>query len=486
MPESVHAVTCSIPTMADVVGYEEKRPETTRQIRSGYPRFVTHFYIRQLEEHWRATGGFGDRQIFFTASPQAAEDLLAFAGAAEGGIHRAGGLCGAHFPAGSPATDRARAFLQHSGCGISSRLAEQLLLEAGLLERRQPEELAGADGAAETIRAGVAGAFGSPVDKVHLATSGMNAFYALFRALGELQSKAGRTVWVQLGWLYVDTIEILRKMTGGPESRCFIHQVLDLDVLESFLEQQGGRVAGIVTEVPTNPLVQTADLPRLQALAARHRIPLIADPTLASPQNIDVLPYCDVAVNSLTKYAGSECDVMMGAAVFNPESEWAGKIENRFSRHLVSPFMGDLQRLAVQIPSYPSIMQTINRNTVALARFLEGHPGVAKVFWAYSGRSGENFARVHRQPDSPGGIITVEVRKPLREVYDRIDVPKGPSFGAAFTLICPFMYLAHYDLVSTDSGREELRRYDLDPELLRISVGLEDPDDIIGRFDEVL
>jgi cystathionine gamma-synthase len=54
------------------------------------------------------------------------------------------------------------------------------------------------------------------------------------------------------------------------------------------------------------------------------------------------------------------------------------------------------------------------------------------------------------------------------------------------TLICPFIYLAHYDLVTTDSGRAQLAAAGLDPELLRLSIGAEPADDIIAALAEAL
>jgi cystathionine gamma-synthase len=63
---------------------------------------------------------------------------------------------------------------------------------------------------------------------------------------------------------------------------------------------------------------------------------------------------------------------------------------------------------------------------------------------------------------------------------------KGPSFGTEFTLVCPFMYLAHYELVTTDEGRNFLRSIGIDPDLIRISVGTEPIADIIEVFEEAL
>jgi len=83
-------------------------------------------------------------------------------------------------------------------------------------------------------------------------------------------------------------------------------------------------------------------------------------------------------------------------------------------------------------------------------------------------------------------MISFTLRGPLDEFYDRLRLPKGPSFGMRTTLICPFMYLAHYDMVTTMQGRAELKANGLDPDLLRLCVGTEPADEIIGALGEAL
>ena len=65
-------------------------------------------------------------------------------------------------------------------------------------------------------------------------------------------------------------------------------------------------------------------------------------------------------------------------------------------------------------------------------------------------------------------------------------LPKGPSFGITTTLVCPFLYLAHYDLVSTEQGRQYLQANRLNPELVRLSVGTEPLDTILTALDAAL
>ena len=83
-------------------------------------------------------------------------------------------------------------------------------------------------------------------------------------------------------------------------------------------------------------------------------------------------------------------------------------------------------------------------------------------------------------------MISFTLRGPMERFYDRVRLPKGPSFGMKTTLISPFIYLAHYDLVTTESGQCELKAHGLTPELLRLSVGTEPVADIIATIAEAL
>jgi cystathionine gamma-synthase len=70
-------------------------------------------------------------------------------------------------------------------------------------------------------------------------------------------------------------------------------------------------------------------------------------------------------------------------------------------------------------------------------------------------------------------VVTIELNGSMEVFYDAVEVMKGPSFGTRYTLLCPFMYLAHYDLVTQEEGRALLASVGLDPELIRISIGAE-------------
>lgn len=486
MPESVHAVSVSLPALADLVGYEEQRPEVLRRVPSGYPRFHIHPYVVRLQEHIVGSRALKGRQTRLVSSQRALDELCAFAGIARPEVIPYKDLVLLILPEDEAVAGAAKAFLQHTGSGISSRFAEDLLIEEGLLAVRQEEQsmVGDADGHARGALARAYGA-GGP-DDVLLGSFGMNALYAIYKSLGKIQEEVGRNEWVQFGWLFMDTIHTLKKLRAPGAEGHVISSTLDVDALEAVLRERGGRIAGIVTETPSNPLMQTPDVERLRSLSDRYGCALVIDATLGTPHNVDVLPYADVVIESLTKYAAGSADVMMGAAVLNPRSRFHGALRSTLPQYLAKPYRRDVERLAFQITGYADRMKRVNRNTLALVEFLEKRRTIKRVRWAYAPETRHNFEKIQRAPGSPGGIITLELAVPLADVYDRLPLAKGPSLGAEFTLVGPYLYHAHYELVSTEAGRAFLRQSGLDPELLRISVGIEEPEELFRAFSSVL
>jgi cystathionine gamma-synthase len=83
-------------------------------------------------------------------------------------------------------------------------------------------------------------------------------------------------------------------------------------------------------------------------------------------------------------------------------------------------------------------------------------------------------------------MLSFTLKTPLAPFYDAVGLPKGPSFGMKNSLISPFIYIAHYDLVKNAAGRAELAASGIDPDVLRLSVGSEPADDIIAALAEAL
>ena len=490
IPASPHAVSCSLPTMRSVRGYEEKDPAITSQLTVGYPRFVVHPFAKQLAAHFTAgTPALTGRTLWLTSSAAMARALAAHLAGADPQLFSHTAAHGVSHPTDPHTFARAKTYLQNIGGFLSSREAEDHLVRLGVLAFPYPEETFPGEAAAATaeIRRHLRRALpGTAEPDLILANCGMNAIYAAFSAVAELQAARGRTVWLQLGWLYLDTIAILKKFTAAPGDYVYIRDVLDHLGLERIFQKHGHRIAGVIAELPTNPLIQTPDLAALSALCRAHGARLLLDPSVVSVFNVDVLAHTDVVVSSLTKYTASDGDLTAGLAAINPAGPDAAALRDRIAATIEPLYARDLARLAVQIGRTDAVLEKIHANTARVVAFLEGHPAVRDVFWALHPASRENYLRLARRPEASGGMITFTLRGDLENFYDRLRLPKGPSFGMTTTLICPFMYLAHYDLVTTPAGLAELAASKLDPDLLRLCVGTEPAEDIIAALAEAL
>lgn len=468
LPDSPHATVVCLPTLADVESYERKEERVWKLLRSGYPRFVRNALVaRAAQEAARRLGRAGE--LFPLVSEEAARRLAAHVGAELTSLDAVGDWWLAVTPAGDAALRLAK-MVQHTGTLISSRQAEAWLAGA-----------APVDGAAATatIRATLAPYLaGVPSADILIAAAGMNAVDAGLAAVEAVQRPRGRTAWIQLGWLYVDSTRLFEKARDARHH--FVPDVRDLAAVERLLAT--GAVAGVLTEIPNNPQLETADLPALRALCDRHGAKLLLDPSSVGLASVDVLPYADVLVSSLTKYAGSEGDVMAGVLAIDPKRPDAAAMLAAARARLAPLHPLDLRVLAEQVGRMEEVTRRLSANAAELARRLAAHPAVARVRTADQGPTAENYRRVRRAGAGSGALITIELRGDMRGVYDRLAVGKGPSFGLRYTLAAPFLWLAHFDEVTTEQGRAGLRAAGLDPDLLRISVGLEPVEEIWAAF----
>jgi len=485
IPDKPHAVSCSFPTMEDVIKYEERDSNLHNQLRIAYPRFVSHHLILQWERYLQSKLELAHSVIYCVCSTQAARELQSYVGSRHLRVIPDETYAVVAVEKEEEIEFKARKFLQHTGCRVSSRQAKDLLIVNGLLVGPEPQkpDLNSYESLQDflTEKTGV-----RTRGDVFLTNSGMNAVYAAFRAIQKVQSKKNRTLWVQLGWIYVDTYEILNKFAGDDDQKIFIPDPTNLDELSSVLEERGEQVAGIISELPTNPLVQTPDLERLSELSKKHGVALVVDPTVSSIVNVDVLPFSDMLVTSLTKYISHEGDVMMGVVALQSESPFYEEIKKLITEYVEPPYHRDVFRIAEQLGTIESIAAIVNANTIKLAQFLQGHPGVRKVYWAYGDGNAERYQKIQKANHSPGSMITIDLVKPVAEFYDHCRIRKGPSFGMDISLMSPFMYMAHYDIISKETGRDELLAYGLNPDLIRISVGTEPIEQIIQAFNEAL
>ena len=469
-PESPHAVVCSLPTMEDVCGYEEKDARVLNALTSGYPRFVMHPYVRQLVQHYLRHFALPNCTGLLVRGAHFAQMIAAEHLGKLRVIEVEPALYFVHFPEEAvELAKQVRSYVQHVGCGPSSRQAEDSLLRLGYLEQAHGEAVC-EEQVADQVRLKLSELCACEPGSIRLCASGMSAFYAAFSAVRNIQRTRRRRRWLQLGWLYLDSGCILKDFLSPEESLTICYDLSDVATLLREIEHCGDELAAVVVEFPTNPLIQVADLEQIsQSVHAQGGL-LIVDPSIASVYNVAVLPFADLLVTSLTKFAAFEGDVMIGALAVNAESTFHEPLLEAVDEHNLTPYKGDTGRLAHQMQSAPAIVARMNANAELLAKFLHRHPAVKRVHFA---ADQPNYALLSKQPTACGAIITIELAVPMAAVYDALTCLKGPSFGTQFTLVSPFMYLAHYDLVTNDSGRAFLQQLGICPELLRISVGTE-------------
>src|SRR5580704_15822571 len=174
IPASPHAVSCSLPTMRAVRGYEEKDAAITAQMSSGYPRFVVHPFARRLAAHFSAAPGLAGRTLWLTSSARMGAELAAHLGAGAAAFSR-DGISGASHPRSAELAARAKGFLQNVGGFLSSREAEDALARLGLAAAPIAEEVFSGDAEAEIRRQLRKILPGTSDADLSLANCGMNA-----------------------------------------------------------------------------------------------------------------------------------------------------------------------------------------------------------------------------------------------------------------------------------------------------------------------
>ncbi len=474
--DNPHAVSVSLPKIQNVVDYEEGKAKVIKKMKSGYPRFFTNPFVEKLTEYAKVKYKISEDEKLIPITSIHAKIIIEKTfnvsfNCVEDKYRNAFLILDAKDKKEKKYFD----FIRNAGLIISSRKAEDTLLKYNLIDSVFEEETVSEKKAISNIKKTLSTAYGVSSEKIVLSNCGMNALYTATEAILSKQQFWKNTV-VQLGWLYVDTMEIIERKDN---SHVQIN-IYDLDQLENWLEKNNSKVGVLITEAVSNPLLQCVDLPRLYDICERFSVKLIVDNTLATPYCADVLPYCDVVVESLTKFACGNADLLYGAIIAKDK-----KLVSAISENVIPPFEGETKRLGFQILDYENRVRTISENTILLHDYLKTQSKVLEIKSVLHEDSVENFSKIQKEDLIPG-LLSVVFDKDLAYYYDELQLAKGPSLGAEFTLAMPYVYLAHYDYLKSESGLDKLSKLGINPNLLRISVGVEPIEDIINAFQMIL
>ncbi len=245
----------------------------------------------------------------------------------------------------------------------------------------------------------------------------------------------------------------------------------------------GKKTKAVFIETPTNPLMKIADIREVTRIARDRGILSIVDNTFMSPLLQQPLALgADVVVHSATKFLGGHNDLIGGAAIVS-DPGLGEKIHfaQKAVGAVLSPF--DAWLLLRGIKTLAVRVARAQQNAEAVAVFLAAHPFVRKVF--YPALPGHARRELHfSQAAGPGAVISFELEreKAVPKFLNSLKtVLLAESLGGVETLITHPSTMTHADIPVEDQAAVGLT-----PALVRLSVGIENPDDLLGDIAQAL
>ena len=237
-------------------------------------------------------------------------------------------------------------------------------------------------------------------------------------------------------------------------------------------------------ETPTNPLLRLIDIQAIAALAHSRNLLVVVDNTFASPYFQQPLKLgADIVVHSTTKYINGHSDVIGGALVTsNEEAYQAIKFYQNAAGGVPGPFDAWLTLLGLKTLAVR--MRQHEANALAVAAFLQEHPRVEKVY--YPGLpSHPDYALAKRQMSGFGGMVSFQFKGTYQDVAQMVRRFKvftlAESLGGVESLVCHPASMTHGSI-----PKDIRESRGLTDTLLRLSVGIEDIEDILADLEHVL
>ncbi|MGH7437207.1 MAG: trans-sulfuration enzyme family protein [Polyangiaceae bacterium] len=240
----------------------------------------------------------------------------------------------------------------------------------------------------------------------------------------------------------------------------------------------------VVSESPTNPYLNCIDLERLASTCKQHRtVKSLIDSTFATPVNCRPATFgVDLVIHSATKYLGGHNDVLAGvvcgsSGLVSMVRDLRGCLGSVCDPHAAFLVGRGMKTLALRVEKQ-------NATAQAIAERLEKHPRIERVF--YPGlASHSSHAVAKRQMRGYGGVVSFVVKGGLQAASRFIDATElariGPSFGGVEALIEQPAVMSYYEMTS-----EQRAAVGIADGLVRMSVGIEDADDLMADLERAL
>ena len=299
--------------------------------------------------------------------------------------------------------------------------------------------------------------------------SGLAAIDAIIKLL-----KPGDEV-ISTNDLYGGTYRLFTKIFSVYGIKFHFIGMHDLNSIEKLINKN---TRLIWTETPTNPMLNISDISGLSCISKKHKILLAVDNTFATPYLQRPLDLgADIVVHSATKYLGGHSDVVLGAIMLN-DSELADKLY--FIQNASGAICGPQDSFLVLrgIKTLHVRMQRHCDNTKKIAEFLNSHKKVEHVYWP-----GFNFHLNHeiatKQMDDYGGMLSFKLKgndiKDAFKVLEKLKIfTLAESLGGVESLSGHPASMTHASI-----PKAEREKSGLSDSLIRLSIGIEDSEDLI-------
>ena len=240
----------------------------------------------------------------------------------------------------------------------------------------------------------------------------------------------------------------------------------------------------LVSESPTNPHMTAVDLEKFVAVGKANEVETLIDATLATPFNVRPVDFgVDYVLHSATKYLGGHNDLLAGVicgskGLLEPVRKLRGILGSVNSPH-------NLYLLERGLKTFELRMQRHNENGQRIAGFLYSHPRIERVY--YPGlKSHPSHEIAAAQMKGFGGLITFTIKdadwKATARIVDAARIPRiAPSLGGVESLIEQPMVMSYYHCTP-----EERQRFGITDNMIRISCGIENPEDLIADLQQAL
>ncbi len=240
----------------------------------------------------------------------------------------------------------------------------------------------------------------------------------------------------------------------------------------------------LISESPTNPHLSVVDLERFVDVGRRHGVETLIDATLATPYNVQPLRYgVNYVLHSATKYLAGHNDLLAGVLVGGREALAPVRKLRGIMGSINSPH--NFYLLQRGLKTFELRMQRHNENGQAVAEFLNGHPRIEQVL--YPGLPSHPYHDVARRTMRGfGGLITFLVKdadwRQASRIVDAVKLPRiGPSLGGVESLIEQPLVMSYHEC-----SREDRQRFGISDNMIRLSCGIEDTQDLIDDLRQAL